>query len=111
MSDSMITAYEATRLNRLESVGVTLVKTDSTYKKLAKIPTVNVFEKTTVKEELIIDSNLTLVKTTMTSSKPSLTPFLIQLILARPGEINSALFTNLTATSYRIKEPYIVVSP
>lgn len=111
ISDSMITTYEANRLNRLESVGVSLVSTEATYLKLAKIPTVNVFTKSSVKEEVVIDSNLTLVKTTMTSSQPSLTPFLIQLILARPGEMNTALFTSLTATSYRIKEPYVIAAP
>lgn len=111
ISDSMITTYEASRINRLESVGVTLVSTDTVYKKLAKIPTVNVFTKTTIQEEIVIDSSLTLIKTTVTSENPTLTPYLIALILAGPGEINKPLYQKLKATSYRIKEPYIVATP
>jgi hypothetical protein len=111
ISDSMITTYEASRINRLESVGVSMVSTDTVYQKLAKIPTVNVFTKTTVLEEIVIDSNLTLLRTTMTSTQPSVTPFIIQLILAGPGQINKSIFQTLTSTSYSVKEPYIIATP
>jgi hypothetical protein len=111
VSDSMITTYEASRLNRLQSVGVNLVSTDLVYQKLAKIPTVNVFLKSIVQEEIIINTDLSLIKTTVTSSQPQVTPFLIKLILARPGEINNSRFQILTSTSYRVKESYILTTP
>jgi hypothetical protein len=111
ISDSMITTYEASRLNRLQSVGVNLESTDIVYQKLAKIPTVNVFMESTVQEEIVINTDLTLIKTTVTSSKPSLTPYLIALILAGPGEINKPIYQTMKATSYRIKESYIITTP
>jgi Flp pilus assembly protein TadG len=111
ITDSMITTYEANRLNRLESVGVNLVSTDPVYQKLLKIPTVNVFVDTTAVEEIIYNADLTLLKTTLTSRNPSLTPYLIKLILAGPGELRGSMFQTLQSTSYRIKESYIISAP
>jgi hypothetical protein len=111
ISDSMVTTYESSRLNRLHSVGVVLTATDPTYLKLAKIPTVNDFANTTVTEEIVVNSDLSLVKTTITSTLPSITPYLIQLILAGPSEINKPLFRTLKSTSYRIQEAYSITIP
>jgi hypothetical protein len=111
ISDSMITTYEANRLNRLESVGVNLTSTDPAYQKLIKIPTVNVFVDTTAKEDIVVNTDLTLLKTTLISKNPAITPYLIKLILAGPGEIDGSLFQTLESTSYRIKESYIITTP
>lgn len=108
VTDSMILTYEANRLNRLHSVNINLTEEDDVYKKLILLPTVNVFKASTFAEEIVVDTDLSLVKTTITSSEPTITPFLIQLLLAEPGEVDSTIFQSITATSYRVKESYIL---
>jgi len=106
IGDSIILTYETSRLNRLQSVGINLVSTDPVYQKLAKIPSLNKFTTTTFHQDIIVNSDLTILQTTITSTNPTITPFLIQLVLARPSELNTALYQTLNSTSYRIKEPY-----
>lgn len=106
IGDAVIITYETSRLNRLQSVGITLVPTDPIYYKLAKIPNLNKFTTTTFHQDIIVNSDLTILQTTISSTNPIITPYLIQLILASPSELNQSLFQTMNTTAYRIKEPY-----
>jgi hypothetical protein len=103
---AIIITYETSRLNRLQSVGINLVSTDPVYQKLAKIPSLNKFTSTTFHQDIIINSDLTILRTTISSTNPTITPYLIQLALGSPSEVNKTLFQTMNTTAYRIKEPY-----
>jgi len=108
IGDGMILQYEASRLSRLESTGVTLQEEDTYYDDLVEIPSLNLFEEKTTVNSLLQTGNLNMVKTGVTASQAKIPPLLEALSLLEFGEgSDPEKYTVLRSSSIRIKEPYI----
>ena len=108
IGDGMILQYEASRLSRLESTGVTLQEEDTYYDDLVEIPSLNLFEEKTTVNSLLQTGNLNMVKTGVTASQAKIPPLLEALSLLEFGESSDPeKYTVLRSSSIRIKEPYI----
>jgi len=108
IGDGMILQYEASRLSRLDSTGVTLQEEDTYYDDLVEIPSLNLFEEKTTVNSLLQTGNLNMVKTGVTASQAKIPPLLEALSLLEFGEgSDPEKYTVLRSSSIRIKEPYI----
>ena len=108
IGDGMILQYEASRLSRLESTGVTLQEEDTYYDDLVEIPSLNLFEEKATVNSLLQTGNLNMVETGVTASQAKIPPLLEALSLLEFGEgSDPEKYTVLRSSSIRIKEPYI----
>jgi hypothetical protein len=106
IGDGMILHYEASRLSRLESTGVTLKKTDPYYNDLVEFPTLNVFTEKEISSSTTEEDNIDFLTTSVVVSEPKVPPLLTSLSLLELGETNPDEYSTLSSSSIRIKEPY-----
>lgn len=107
IGDGMILHYEASRLSRLESTGVTLEQSDPYYDDLVEFPTLNVFTEKEILTSTIDGEDINFLTTRVVSSEPKVPPLLTSLsLLELGGEVNPDEYSTLSSFSIRIKEPY-----
>lgn len=106
IGDGMILQYEASRLSRLESTGVTLEESDSYYNDLIEIPSLNLFQEKEISNSETETNNMKIITTGIIASEGRIPPLLTALSLLNTGE-DSTDYTTLYSSSIRIKEPYL----
>lgn len=108
VGDGMILQYEASRLSRLESTGVTLEETDPYYDELVEIPSLNLFSEKEISNSSTEEENINIITTSIIASKAKIPPLLTTLSLLNLGESSSSnKYTTLYSSSIRVKEPYL----
>jgi hypothetical protein len=107
IGDGMILQYEASRLSRLESTGITLEKTDPYYNDLVEIPSLNLFEKKEIFNSQTESGNPILITTDIVASEAKMPPLLTSLSLINLGGGSYNDYTILHSSSIRVKEPYL----
>lgn len=107
IGDGMILHYEASRLSRLESTGITLEQSDPYYDDLVEFPTLNVFTEKEISSSTVDEDNIDFLTTSVVVSEPKVPPLLTSLsLLELGGEVNPDEYSTLSSSSIRIKEPY-----
>lgn len=107
-NDASITTYEAGRLSRLESVGVSIEADDAVYDQLIDVPTINRFQSnasTTISYS--VDGTSSRVESSVVQNNSMISPLLIRLTLLHDNEMNKSAFISQQARVIRWVEPYL----
>lgn len=108
INDASITTYEAGRLSRLQSVGVTVSETDEVYNELMQVPTLNRFQTSNVSTAVeSVDGYVSRITTTVNQDNSLVSPWLIRLTLLREEERNEDYYNSQQASVIRWQEPYL----
>jgi len=108
INDASIATYEAGRLSRLQSVGITLSEEDEVYDELTEIPTLNRFQGGQITSSAeTVDSNAVRVTTTVRQQNSLISPWFIRLALLREQEWNEMDHDAQQASVIRWQEPFL----
>lgn len=108
INDASISTYEAGRLSRLQSVGVSVEEGDEVYNALMSVPTTNRFQTSNVSTvSYSIDGVVSRVETTVDQQDSLLSPLLIRLTFLHDDEMDKTYYESQQARVIRWLEPYM----
>lgn len=107
-NDASITTYEAGRLSRLGSVGITIEADDAVYAELIDVPTINRFQdNTNTTISYSVDGSSSRIESSVMQHDSLINPLLIRLTLLRDDEMDNNAYLSQEARVIRWVEPYL----